>query len=206
MKPTAGRSLTGAGGGVAVQSGWRVGRPGRRRSLPETLEHPGWQLRPGAGMCSARRGGGEGDFSLQFRVGSLGAPRPGCAGAPSQFESGGGAEWVQPSPGADIVVRCPPSRAAPHRAQLPSGRSRRRRRRPPAGPAAAAAAAASSARPPLPPRRLRAQIPPAPPASRAPGLRSFLSLLFSPSHRHLLASTAAICKAPLTLALRGAGR
>lgn len=79
--------------------------------------------------------------------------------------------------------RAQPATAAPPRAQLPS--CRRPRRRPPAW----AATAASSARPPLPPRRLRAQIPPAAAASPAPRLRSFLSLLFSPSHRRLLAST-----------------
>ncbi|XP_063461369.1 transcription initiation protein SPT3 homolog isoform X3 [Pan paniscus] len=116
-------------------------------------------------------------------MGSLGAPRPGCAGAPSQFESGGEAVWVQQSsPGAGIAARCPPPprRAAPRRALLPS--CRRPRLRPPAPP--------PPRRPPLPPRRLHAQIPPAAAASPAPRLGSFLSLLFfSPSHSHLFAST-----------------
>lgn len=127
-------------------------------------------------------GGGRGRFNLQLRVESLGTPRPGCAGAPSQFESSGGAEWVQFSPGASIAARCPPP---PHRTvRSPSCRRSRRRR-----PAQAAAAAASSARPPLPPRRLHSQIPPAATASATLRLLSFFSLLFSPSHRHLLAST-----------------
>lgn len=70
----------------------------------------GWGDPGGADLCRSlwnTRGGsfelvqgcvwpGEagGGFSLQLRVGSLGAPRPGCAGAPSQFESGGGGKCV----------------------------------------------------------------------------------------------------------------
>lgn len=184
MKPTAGRSLTGAKGGGAEQSGWRVGRPGRRRSCRSL-----WNTR--GGSCERAPGcvwpGEAGGFSLQqLVVGSRGAPRPGCAGAPSQFESGGGAEWVQQSsPEASIAARCPPP---PLRAA---------RCCPAAGVRAAARPPAPlppppplPRRPPLPPRRLHTQIPPAAAASPAPRLGSFLSLLlFSPSHRHLLAST-----------------
>lgn len=180
MKPTARRSLTGASGSDSVQSGWRVGRPGRRRSLPEPLEHPGWQLRPGAGMCLTRAG--RGGFSLQFSVGSLWAQRPGCAGAPSQLESSGGAEWFQSSPGTGIVERCPPP-------------PRRTARSYPAAGARAAARGLGLLPPPPPPPRGRCspragcalRVLPRRPPARLPG--SAPSFPFSPSHRHLLAST-----------------
>lgn len=119
--------------------GW--GDPGGADlSLPEPLEPPGWQPRPGAGMCLTRGGrGGEG-FGLQLGVG-LWAQRPGCAGAPSQFESSGGAAGFQSSPGTSIVKRCPP---------LP-------RRTAHSYPAAGARAAARGLRlgPPPPPRGRR---------------------------------------------------
>nr|XP_054541846.1 uncharacterized protein LOC104006854 [Pan troglodytes] len=80
-------------------------------------------------------------------MGSLGAPRPGCAGAPSQFESGGEAVWVQQSsPGAGIAARCPPPprRAAPRAAtQLQAA----------APPPSRAAASAAAAAPPAPAAR-----------------------------------------------------
>lgn len=111
---------------------------------------------------------------MQFSVGSLWAQRPGCAGAPSQLESSGGAEWFQSSPGTGIVERCPP----------PPSRTAR------SYPAAGARAAARGLGllppppPPPPPPRGRcspragcAQSPPAAAAGQAPRLRSFLSLL-----------------------------
>lgn len=180
MKPTAGRSLTRASGGGAKQLGWRVGRPGRRRSCRSLWNTQGGSCEraPGCVWPGEARG-----FSLQqLGVGSLGALRPGCAGAPSQFESGGGAEWVQQSsPEASIAARCPPPPRRPARSYPAAGV--RAAARPPAPPLP------PPRRPPLPPRRLHTQIPPAAAASPAPRLRSFLSLLFSPSHRHLLAST-----------------
>lgn len=143
---------------------------------------PRWQLRTGAGVCLARRGKG-----LEFAAwsgGSLGAPRPGCAGAPSQFESSGGAEWIQqPSPGAGTGPRRPPP---PRRALLPS--RRRPRRRPPA--------------PPPPPRR--PPLPPRGPAARSDSSRGGCRARLLPFPSCLLSLTAtsshplppAICKAP----------
>lgn len=119
---------------------------------------------------------------MQLGVGSLGAPRPGCAGAPSLVESSDGSEWVQQSsPAAGIAPRCPPP---PRRARSYPAAGVRAAARPPA-----LLPPPPPRRPPLPPRRPHAQIPPAAAASPAPRLRSFLSfLLFWPSHGHLLAS------------------
>ena len=147
MKPTAGRSLTGARGGGAEQSGWRVGRPGRRRSCRSL-----WNTRDGS--CERAPGcvwpGEAGGFSLQQLV--VGFPW-------------GTASWVRWRPlpvrvrrwsrvGSAVQPRgqhrrALPATAAPRRALLPS--CRRPRRRPPARAAAAAAAAASSAAAAAPP-------------------------------------------------------
>ncbi|XP_029417448.1 zinc finger protein ZFPM1-like isoform X2 [Nannospalax galili] len=95
-------------------------------------------MAPPAAVAAASGSGGvfgrrrQGDLSLQFALGSLGAPSPGCAGAPSPFRSGGGGGAQQ------VQLRVPATRIAP---PLPS--CRRPRRRPPG--------------PPPPRRRLRAR-------------------------------------------------
>lgn len=156
---------------------------------------PGVAAANGCGVVfgPGRRGVG-GCFSLQLRVGSLGAPRPGCAGAPSQFESAGGAERVQQSSlGARIAARCQPP---PRRAQLPSCRRQPRCRRLLRGGRRSPRAGCTL-------RFLQRRLP-----ARLPG--SVLSFPFSSSRPFTATSLhplpPAICKAPLTLALRGARR
>lgn len=97
---------------------------------------------------------------------------------------------VEPSGFSSPTQRPASPRAARHRRAAPRAATQLLASAPRRPPARAAAAAAALLRLPLPPRRLHTQIPPAAAASPAPRLGSFLSLLlFSPSHRSLLAST-----------------
>lgn len=97
---------------------------------------------------------------------------------------------VEPSGFSSPTQRPASPRAARHRRAAPRAATQLQASAPRRPPARAAAAAAALLRLPLPPRRLHTQIPPAAAASPAPRLGSFLSLLlFSPSHRSLLAST-----------------
>lgn len=179
MKPTAERSLTGARGGVAEQSGWRVGRPGRRRSLPEPLEHPGWQLRTDAGMCLAQRGGGASVCRLE--QGPLGHRVLGALAPPPSS-----------SPPVDLAVQ-PRGR---HSRQLPATAAQR----------AATQPQASAPLPPPPPQQ-PSLLPPRLPVRLLGSVLSFpfsSSRPLTATSLHPLPP--AICRAPLTLALQGARR
>lgn len=75
---------------MAEQSGWRAGKPREAQVFAGASGTPGVAAADGCGDVSGpeRRGGG--GFGLPLGAGSPGAPCPGCAGAPSQFESAGG--------------------------------------------------------------------------------------------------------------------
>lgn len=172
-RPTAGQSGRAA---AARAAGLRAGAR-EAQILPEPWDARGGPAH-GAGMCLAREVGTA--FSSQRGVGSLGVRVLGAlAPLPVRVRQGG---WRarRSGLGPGGAARCPPPPRRAVRSHRASGV--RAAARPPAPP--------PPRRPPLPPRRLHAQIPRAAAANPAPRLDSFLSLLFfSPSHRHLLAST-----------------